>query len=39
VGSAEAPAEVLTQADVVVDGPPGLVALLTDLAAATRTPR
>jgi trehalose 6-phosphate phosphatase len=39
VGSAEAPAEVLAQADVVVDGPPGLVALLTDLAAATRTPR
>lgn len=40
VGSAEAPPELITQADLVVDGPPGLVALLEELArAATRTPR
>jgi len=40
VGSAEAPAELLAQADVTVDGPAGLVSLLDDLgAAATRTPR
>jgi trehalose 6-phosphate phosphatase len=39
VGSAEAPAELLAQADVAVDGPTGLVSLLEDLAAATRTPR
>src|SRR5262249_38210490 len=40
VGSAEAPAELLAQADVAVDGPTGLVTLLDDLAAAaTRTPR
>ena len=40
VGSDEAPAELLAQADVAVDGPAGLVSLLEDLAvAATRTPR
>jgi len=40
VGSAEAPRELLAQADVTVDGPAGLVSLLEDLAvAATRTPR
>ena len=40
VGSAEAPAELLAQADVSVDGQAGLVSLLDDLAvAATRTPR
>ncbi|HKA93986.1 MAG TPA: trehalose-phosphatase [Acidimicrobiia bacterium] len=39
VGSAEAPAELLAHADLSVDGPAGLVALLSDLAAATRTPR
>jgi hypothetical protein len=39
VGSAEAPAELLAQADVAVDGPTGLASLLADLAAATRTPR
>jgi trehalose 6-phosphate phosphatase len=40
VGSVEAPAELLAQADVAVDGPPGLVSLLKELAgAATRTPR
>jgi trehalose 6-phosphate phosphatase len=40
VGSAEAPAELLAQADIAVDGPTGLVSLLEDLAAAaTRTPR
>lgn len=40
VGSAEAPAELLAQADVAVDGPAGLVSLLEELAgAATRTPR
>lgn len=40
VGSAEAPAELLAQADVTVDGPTGLVSLLEELAgAATRTPR
>ena len=40
VGSAEAPPELLAQADVVVDGPSGLVSVLEELArAATRTPR
>ena len=40
VGSAEAPAELLAQADIAVNGPPGLVSLLEDLAAAARrTPR
>jgi len=40
VGSVEAPAELLARADVTVDGPAGLVSLLSDLAAAaTRTPR
>jgi trehalose 6-phosphate phosphatase len=40
VGSAEAPPELLAQADLVVDGPAGLVSLLEELArAATRTPR
>jgi trehalose 6-phosphate phosphatase len=40
VGSVEAPAELVAQADVVVDGPAGLASLLEDLAAAaTRTPR
>jgi trehalose 6-phosphate phosphatase len=40
VGSAEAPAELLAQADLAVEGPTGLVSLLEDLAAAaTRTPR
>lgn len=39
VGSAEAPAELLARADVIVDGPVGLVSLLDELAAATRTPR
>jgi trehalose 6-phosphate phosphatase len=40
VGSTEAPPELLAQADLVVDGPTGLVSLLEQLAgAATRTPR
>ena len=40
VGSAEAPPELLAQADLVVDGPAGLVSVLEELArAATRTPR
>jgi trehalose 6-phosphate phosphatase len=40
VGSAEAPPELLAQADLVVDGPTGLVSVLDELAgAATRTPR
>ena len=40
VGSAEAPPELLAQADLVVDGPAGLVSLLEELVrAATRTPR
>jgi trehalose 6-phosphate phosphatase len=40
VGSAEVPAELVVQADLVVDGPGGLVSLLEQLAsAATRTPR
>jgi trehalose 6-phosphate phosphatase len=40
VGSAEAPPELLAQADLVVDGPAGLVSVLEALArAATRTPR
>jgi trehalose 6-phosphate phosphatase len=40
VGSKEAPPELLAEADVVVDGPNGLVALLDELAAAvTGTPR
>jgi trehalose 6-phosphate phosphatase len=39
VGSAEAPPELLAQADLVVDGPAALVSLLEELArAATRTP-
>ena len=40
VGSAEAPPELLAHADLVVDGPAGLVSVLEELArAATRTPR
>jgi trehalose 6-phosphate phosphatase len=40
VGSPEAPADLVAQADLVVDGPAGLVMLLEELAAATtRTPR
>jgi trehalose 6-phosphate phosphatase len=40
VGSAEVPAELVAQADLVVDGPGGLASLLEQLAsAATRTPR
>ncbi len=40
VGSAEAPPELLERADLVVDGPAGLVSVLEELArAATRTPR
>jgi trehalose 6-phosphate phosphatase len=40
VGSAETPPELLAQADLVVDGPAGLVSVLEELArAATRTPR
>jgi trehalose 6-phosphate phosphatase len=40
VGSTEAPPELVAQADLVVDGPAGLVSLLDELAsAATRTPR
>jgi trehalose 6-phosphate phosphatase len=40
VGSTEAPPELLAQADLVVDGPAGLVSVLEELArAATRTPR
>jgi trehalose 6-phosphate phosphatase len=40
VGSAEAPPELLAQADLVVDGPSGLVSVLEELArAATRAPR
>jgi trehalose 6-phosphate phosphatase len=40
VGSAEAPPELLAQADLVVDGPAGLEWMLDELArAATRTPR
>jgi len=40
VGSTEVPAELLAQADLVVDGPVGLVSVLEELArAATRTPR
>jgi trehalose 6-phosphate phosphatase len=36
VRSPEAPPELVARADVVVDGPPGLAALLDDLAAAIR---
>jgi trehalose 6-phosphate phosphatase len=40
VASPEAPPELVAQADVVVDGPPGLVSLLEQLAsAASDTPR
>jgi trehalose 6-phosphate phosphatase len=40
VGSAEAPPELIAQAELVVDGPAGLVSVLEELAdAATRTPR
>jgi trehalose 6-phosphate phosphatase len=39
VQSPEAPAELLDRADVVVDGPSGLAALLRDLVAAVRPPR
>ncbi|HKH25916.1 MAG TPA: trehalose-phosphatase [Acidimicrobiia bacterium] len=40
VGSAEAPPELVAQADLVVHGPAGLVSVLDELArAATRTPR
>jgi trehalose 6-phosphate phosphatase len=40
VGSAEAPPELVAQAELVVDGPTGLVTVLEELAgAATRTPR
>jgi trehalose 6-phosphate phosphatase len=40
VGSTEAPPELVAQADLVVDGPAGLVSLFQQLAgAATRTPR
>ncbi|HEY4401944.1 MAG TPA: trehalose-phosphatase, partial [Acidimicrobiia bacterium] len=40
VGSAEAPPELLARADLVVDGPAGLVSVLEALGrAATRTPR
>lgn len=40
VGSTEAPPELVAQADLVVDGPAGLVSLLEQLAsAAMRTPR
>ena len=40
VGSAEAPPELIAQAELVVDGPGGLVSVLEELAdAATRTPR
>lgn len=40
VGSAEAPADLVAQADLVVEGPAGLVSVLEQLAdAATRTPR
>jgi hypothetical protein len=40
VGSSEVPAELVAQADLVVDGPAGLVSLLEQLAqAATRKPR
>jgi trehalose 6-phosphate phosphatase len=40
VGSAEAPRELVAQAELVVDGPAGLVSVLEELAdAATRTPR
>ncbi|HEV8207343.1 MAG TPA: trehalose-phosphatase [Acidimicrobiia bacterium] len=40
VGSAEAPPELTAQAELVVDGPAGLVSVLEELAdAATRTPR
>ena len=40
VGSAEAPPELVAQAELVVDGPAGLVSVLEELAgAATRTPR
>jgi trehalose 6-phosphate phosphatase len=38
VRSGEAPRALLDDADVVVDGPPGLAALLGDLAAALRRP-
>jgi trehalose 6-phosphate phosphatase len=38
VRSPEAPAALLRDADVVVDGPPGLAALLGDLARAIRPP-
>jgi trehalose 6-phosphate phosphatase len=40
VGSEEAPPELVAQAELVVDGPTGLVTVLEELAgAATRTPR
>jgi trehalose 6-phosphate phosphatase len=40
VGSKESPPELLAEADIVVDGPAGLVALLEELAdAVTGTPR
>ena len=40
VGSAEAPPELVAQAELLVDGPAGLVSVLEELAdAATRTPR
>jgi trehalose 6-phosphate phosphatase len=40
VGSAEAPPELIAQAELVVDGPGGLVSVLEELAdAARRTPR
>jgi trehalose 6-phosphate phosphatase len=40
VGSAEAPPELVAQAELVVEGPAGLVSVLEELAdAATRTPR
>jgi trehalose 6-phosphate phosphatase len=39
VGSKESPPELLAHADVVVDGPTGLVMLLEDLAEASGSPR
>jgi len=38
VRSGEAPTGLVDDADVVVDGPPGLAAMLGDLAAALRRP-
>jgi len=39
VRASESPPALLEEADVIVDGPPGLAALLTDLAAEVSRPR